>query len=163
MTLIKLNDQSFTIKRVGEHYQIGEKKIKAIVHQKGENEFLIEYNHRMHHLILLDKTVQDEYHLSLNGIACWASRKNAKAQLLEKLGMQENTALKISSVSAPMPGMVLEIKVKAGDRVEKNDVLMVLEAMKMENTIKSPASGTINSIDVKEGEGVEKNQVLLQF
>lgn len=163
MNIIKLNDQSFKIDRVGKQYQIGEKKISAMAHQKGKNEFLIEYNYRIHHLILLEKFSQDEFLVSLNGKACTASIKNDKTLLLEKLGMQENVGLKISSVIAPMPGTVLEIKVKVGDRVEKNDVLLVLEAMKMENTIKSPTSGCVSSVNVREGEGVEKNQVLLQF
>lgn len=163
MAIIKLNNQSFNIVREGETFRISEKTITPIVHQKGVNEYLIAFNNRMHHLILLEKFNEKEYAVSVNGKTCTTSFKDAKTLLLEKLGMQESTALKVSSVKAPMPGMVLEVKVKVGDKVEKNDVLMVLEAMKMENTIKSPSSGTISSVDIKEGEGVEKNQVLLQF
>jgi biotin carboxyl carrier protein len=47
--------------------------------------------------------------------------------------------------------------------VKKGDVLLILEAMKMENAIKSPVDGTIKAIPVTKGKSVEKNQILLQF
>ena len=63
-------------------------------------------------------------------------------------------------VSAPMPGKILSIKVKVGDTVNKGDVMMVLEAMKMENEIVAPEAGTVASIDVSEGAMVEAADVL---
>jgi biotin carboxyl carrier protein len=51
-----------------------------------------------------------------------------------------------ATISAPMPGKVLEVKVKVGDAVKAGDVIMVLEAMKMQNEIMAPADGTISRI-----------------
>ena len=53
-----------------------------------------------------------------------------------------------ATISAPMPGKVLEVKVKAGDAVKSGDVLMILEAMKMQNEIMAPADGTISDVRV---------------
>jgi len=63
-------------------------------------------------------------------------------------------------ISAPMPGTILEIMVKAGDAVKENDEIMILEAMKMENPISAPADGTIKEIKVQEKASVEAEQVL---
>lgn len=65
------------------------------------------------------------------------------------------------AVSASMQGMVLKIKVKKGDSVAKGDVVMVLEAMKMENNIHAPHAGAVKDIFVKEGSTVSAGDVLL--
>ena len=64
------------------------------------------------------------------------------------------------SVVSPMPGKVLSIKASVGQRVAKGDVVLVLEAMKMENEIVAPEDGTIASIDVAEGASVEAGATL---
>jgi len=64
------------------------------------------------------------------------------------------------TVTAPMPGTILSIKVKQGSNVAKGDVIMILEAMKMENEILAPQGGTISSIDVTEGASVNTGDLL---
>lgn len=63
-------------------------------------------------------------------------------------------------IPAPMPGKVLAIKVKVGDVVKKGDVMIIIEAMKMENEIVALEDGTVASIDVSEGAMVEASDVL---
>ncbi len=65
------------------------------------------------------------------------------------------------TLTAPMPGMVISYEVKEGDSVSEGDVLVVLEAMKMQNSLTSAVTGTIKSIKVSPGTSVEKNQVIL--
>ncbi len=83
--------------------------------------------------------------------------------LLEKMGISAEVNQKVNDIKAPMPGLVLEVKVKVGDRVEKGDAVLVLEAMKMENVLKSSGEGIVESIEVKTGDAVEKNQILLKM
>jgi biotin carboxyl carrier protein len=64
-------------------------------------------------------------------------------------------------VKSPMPGSILEILVNAGDKVEEDDELLILEAMKMENPICAPSSGTVKEIKVKEKDTVEADELLL--
>jgi biotin carboxyl carrier protein len=66
-------------------------------------------------------------------------------------------------VKAPMPGLILKIRKKAGETVEQGESLIILEAMKMENDLKAPASGIIKSILVSEGSAVEKGVVLFSI
>ncbi|MBR5870448.1 MAG: acetyl-CoA carboxylase biotin carboxyl carrier protein subunit, partial [Clostridia bacterium] len=65
-----------------------------------------------------------------------------------------------STVTAPMPGNILKVNVSAGQAVKKGDVLMILEAMKMENEICAPADGTVASVNVNSGATVESGAVL---
>ena len=59
-----------------------------------------------------------------------------------------------------MPGKILAVKANAGDAVKKGQVLLILEAMKMENEIQAPEDGTVASINVKEGATVEAGSLL---
>ncbi|MCI8454180.1 MAG: biotin/lipoyl-binding protein [Lachnospiraceae bacterium] len=64
------------------------------------------------------------------------------------------------SVTAPMPGKILGVKASAGQAVKKGQVLLVLEAMKMENEIVAPQDGTVATINVSVGESVEPGATL---
>lgn len=63
-------------------------------------------------------------------------------------------------VNAPMPGKILAVKVSAGQAVKKGDVLIVLEAMKMENDIVAPQDGTVASVSCAVGDQVEAGALL---
>lgn len=63
-------------------------------------------------------------------------------------------------VTSPMPGKILSVKTSVGASVKKGEVIMILEAMKMENEIVAPEDGTVASIDVAEGASVEAGTVL---
>ena len=63
--------------------------------------------------------------------------------------------LPAAAVVAPMPGKILSVKVTVGQAVKRGDVLMILEAMKMENEIQSPADGMVSAIAVESGQTVE--------
>lgn len=65
-----------------------------------------------------------------------------------------------AKLEAPMPGMVIRYEVKEGDSVKEGDVVMILEAMKMENSIIAPASGTVKQVCCKDGQSVQKGDVL---
>ena len=64
------------------------------------------------------------------------------------------------TVTAPMPGPILDVKVAVGAAVKKGDVLMILEAMKMENEILAPCDGSVAALNVSKGSTVETGTVL---
>ena len=72
-------------------------------------------------------------------------------------------ALSEHDITAPMPGDILEVNVKAGDRVEPGDLICVLEAMKMKNMIRSNREGVIDCVNVRAGEAVEYGTSLVTF
>ena len=63
-------------------------------------------------------------------------------------------------ITSPMPGTILSVNVSAGDTVKKGQVLMILEAMKMENEIMSPCDGKVVSVSVAKGAAVESGTLL---
>ena len=66
-------------------------------------------------------------------------------------------------LNAPMPGLVVAIFVEEGQEIQKGQVLMILESMKMQNEIKAPRGGTVGELRVKPGESVEQRQALLSI
>ena len=66
-----------------------------------------------------------------------------------------------NDIVAPMPGKVITVKVSKGQQVKTGDVVLILEAMKMEQEITAPVSGTVKDIPVSGGQTVTKNQALI--
>lgn len=103
------------------------------------------------------------FSIKVNGNNYTVVVKDKFDSLLHDLGMDLSGGTKASEIKAPMPGLVLDIRVTAGQQINKGDPILVLEAMKMENILKSPADGIIKTISVTKGDKVEKNTVLVTF
>jgi biotin carboxyl carrier protein len=88
---------------------------------------------------------------------------NALDQLISSLGIERGKTKVVNAIKAPMPGLILEISVAVGQSVKENDPLLILEAMKMENSFLSPRDGIIKSIAVVKGTAVDKGQLLIEF
>ena len=101
--------------------------------------------------------------LKINGKIYAVELKDKFDLLLEKMGMNNGSAGKANHIKAPMPGLIIDLRVKEGDTVMPGDALLILEAMKMENMIKASAESVVRSVKVKKGDSVEKNQVLIEF
>jgi len=101
--------------------------------------------------------------LKLNGKRVELQAKDRFDLLLERLGMSNAAAAKVNELKAPMPGLIVDIRVQPGQAVQKGDPLLVLEAMKMENILKAPADGTVGNLKVNLRDNVQKGQVLVQF
>ena len=69
----------------------------------------------------------------------------------------------VTPVKAPLPGNILDINVKTGDTVKKGDVLLIMEAMKMENKVLCEKDGVIKDIKVSNGDAVLQNDVLIEI
>src|SRR5574343_186532 len=103
------------------------------------------------------------YRIGYDGRSYEIGIKDRFDQLLKSMGLDQATKPKINEVKAPMPGLVLSIKVSENQEVKKGDPILILEAMKMENVIKSPVDGVIKQVVVNEKQAVEKNQALVTF
>ena len=92
--------------------------------------------------------------------------KGAKADPTVRLmdpSAQHTTVSNSGVVTAPMPGTVISLRHREGDSVSAGDVVLVLEAMKMENEITAPAGGTITKISCAEGKTVAGGDVLFEI
>ena len=101
--------------------------------------------------------------LVINGQRVELRAQDRFDQLLERMGLSNATAIKVNDLKAPMPGLIVDIRVQPGQVVQKGDPLLVLEAMKMENILKAPTDGVVGSVKVDLRANVTKGQVLVQF
>lgn len=121
-------------------------------------------NNRSYTVEVIKAEMNDKSFLvSVNGNKYQLNVKDKFDELLKSLGLDNLKSKKVNDIKAPMPGLVLDIRVSEGTEVKKGDPILVLEAMKMENILKSPTDGVVKTINVKKGIAVEKNQVLISF
>jgi len=89
--------------------------------------------------------------------------KDEKDMLLERFGFVATAESSLQQIRAPMPGLVLSLRVEEGQEVKAGDGLVVLEAMKMENELRAEADGIVKSIHVERGDAVGKNDLLVEI
>ncbi|OQP46875.1 acetyl-CoA carboxylase biotin carboxyl carrier protein subunit [Niastella yeongjuensis] len=116
-------------------------------------------NARLLEVDLLNKT----FTIETGGETFEVVIKNELDQKLEQMGFSASASKQIKQIKAPMPGLVLNIDVTDGQPVKEGDRLLILEAMKMENSILIHADATIKKVLVTAGQAVEKNQVLIEL
>ena len=106
--------------------------------------------------------ILDEYEAVAQAIAPTAPAP-APAQAVAPAAAPAATpqAVAGTEVSAPLPGDILDIKVSQGQAVKAGDVILIIEAMKMENEIKAPADGSVKQILVSKGQVVSSGDVLV--
>jgi len=129
------------IRPVGQHgfsLLLDGHSISAIVHRSGET-----------------------YQVITGGVPHSVHVETERQRLMKQIAGVAGTAKRRAEITAPMPALVVRIEVQEGERVEKGQGLVVLEAMKMENEIKSPDGGVVKRIAVTPGSTVEKGQTLV--
>jgi biotin carboxyl carrier protein len=136
-------------------------ELDAYMNRNGMLCFL--YNNHSYQAELISYNEHDKVAvIKLNNARYEVKLKDDTDLLLEELGISNKTQ-KVQNIKAPMPGLVLSVKVKEGDEVKKGDGLLILEAMKMENLIKAQSEGKVKKIHVAQGAKVEKNQPLIEM
>lgn len=82
---------------------------------------------------------------------------------IKAMGLALGEVVTVNDIKAPMPGLILDVPVKAGDTVKEGDYLLVLEAMKMENALTAPRDGVVKAVAVAKGDTVDKGQLLIEM
>lgn len=145
----KLDTRIFLVgPKVGEEFEATIEKGKTLgiktlamaedLTENGEREVFFELNGTLRSVFIKDKEASKELHI------------HPKAEKTNK-----------SQVGAPMPGTVIDVRVKEGDKIEKGTPLVILSAMKMETVVQSPVSGTIKTVDIKMGMKLEAEDLLI--
>jgi glutaconyl-CoA/methylmalonyl-CoA decarboxylase subunit gamma len=98
-----------------------------------------------------------------NGIKPTPQQEAKELQSVEFLKQSVRSSVSSNELTAPLPGTVIEIFVKAGEQIESGQVMLVIEAMKMKNSIRSTRAGKLADVLVSAGETVAHKQVLVKF
>lgn len=145
----KLETRVFLVgPKVGEEFEATIEKGKTLgiktlamaedLTENGEREVFFELNGTLRSVLIKDKEARKELHI------------HPKADKGNK-----------SQVGAPMPGTVIDVRVKVGDVVEKGTPLVILSAMKMETVVQSPVSGKVKTVEIKMGMALEAEDLLI--
>lgn len=113
--------------------------------------------------IVSSEFYQKKYTVKINNNSYNVVISNPLDTLIKEMGFEVGKTKQVNVIKAPMPGLILEINVEVGQTVKENDNLLILTAMKMENSLLSPRDGLIKSIAVKVGDSVTKGALLIEF
>jgi biotin carboxyl carrier protein len=165
MYKIQINEGAeLEVTNKGEKYFLGDQEVAWTLSKLGNGRFQIIKENLVYNADVVEHdSKKKEIKLKLNGKLMTIKVKNELDTLLSKLGMDKLQSVQIKDIKAPMPGLIIDIKVSAGQLVKKGEPILILEAMKMENILKAPMDVDIKSIEVKKGESVNKNQILIKF
>jgi len=160
---VRMNEQDFYIKinkQENDAYdmEINGKPIYAEAKYLEEHYIELNINHQPYKLFIsLDE--HGVNHLSYNGNTYEFTRNDHLVDT--DFYVSEADAAGSDSIKSPMPGKVIKLNVKAGDKVSKGDALIVVEAMKMENSLTVHRDAVIEEVKVREGDMVDNSQVLI--
>ena len=164
MYTVQVNHENFEIMASDEGFSVNGKPVQFDLSRIGEGYFHILLGSQSYRAEVFEgDAAAKRYTIKVNGKHYPVILKDRFDLLLEKMGMNSSASARINHVRAPMPGLIIALKVKDGDSVKAGDTLLILEAMKMENIIKAPGDATVRTVKVGMGDGVEKNQVLIEF
>ena len=119
------------------------------------------YNNISYNVELFEKS--DHKHFNVNTLYNSYDVEIIDAETKYKRNRNKEEIDDIRKISSPMPGKVVKILVKKGDKVKAGDTVVIVSAMKMESEYKSPKDGKISKIHVSEGSTVDANQVLIEI
>lgn len=146
--------KEFNFKINGNSYTVG-------IAIQGDNEAEVVVNGAAYHVELVDTTVKPKVVSKPQIAAIPASHPVQFGSAVSKNVVQKAAPVTTNTVYSPLPGVIIDLKVKEGDIVTVGQTLLVLEAMKMENNIDADFAGVVKSINVKCGDTVLDGNVLL--
>ena len=162
----KFMSQSFKVKVNEFHdFSFSEEEIKSLnlVEKTKKNYHILKENQSFNVEVVESSFDEKKYTVQVNGNSYQINISNELDILITELGLEASTTKKINDLKAPMPGLIVSVDIKEGQKVQEGDGILVLEAMKMENTLLAPKDGMVKAITIKVGDKVEKNQLLIEM
>ena len=146
-------------------FEIDSDTVKSLdaVETKKDSFHLLENNKPFKIEVVASDFDNKSYQIKVNNNLHTVQIEDQLDALIKALGFEVGASKIIDNIKAPMPGLILDIMVKPGDEVTVNTPLLILEAMKMENSIVSPRDGIIKSVTGTKGNTVDKGELLIEF
>jgi acetyl/propionyl-CoA carboxylase alpha subunit len=156
-----VNDQQYTVEIIDEKHVL-------LNGTPVEVDFQTVQNQPVFSLIMQGKSYEayvsendDHWEVLLLGDLYTASVVDEREQRLRAAAGGQVSERGEFHLKAPMPGLIIKIQVQDGQEVQKGDVLVILESMKMQNELKSPQPGIVTEVNVADGDNVEKRDVMV--
>jgi len=162
--VVSINSSKWNVKVLSNNELLfDEKKYNYELIPVCNNSYFLKLNSEVFELTS-EKINSDEFKVLLKGnyfdVTVRTALQEKAFKLLENSAVTKHHHM---DIKAPMPGLILKIRKKVGEKVEQGESVIILEAMKMENDLKASASGIIENILVSEGSAVEKGVILFSI
>ncbi len=154
--LIKVNEEGFPVKR-------NEIEVLDIIKTGNSNYHVLKYNKAYNIELLEADFLNKKLSISVNGNIYEIEIEDEYDQQVKEMGLLTVTSQKVNSIEAPMPGLIIDIMVEAGQEITEGTPLLILSAMKMENIILAEGDGIVKSVNAEKNEAVEKGQLIIEM
>jgi len=162
--IVTVNGERLELERDGD--QVTEGMVASLAHLAevaGTPIRLVTIGDAVHRVIVRRRAGRGAYTLWLDGYVFEVEALDERSRAIRDLSAAAAVASGPAPLIAPMPGLVVRLKVQPGDQVEAGQGLVVMEAMKMENELRAPAAGRVRRVTVTAGEAVEKGALLVEL
>lgn len=146
-------------------FQLNQEEVDNLdIIKETKDKYHILCNHKSYEAEIIDSQFdKKEYAVTINSNVYHIKISNPLDLLIEDMGFSMGSSKKLNYVKAPMPGIIIDIPVKKGDAVKEGDVLLVLEAMKMENAIICQKNSLVKEVYTAAGDKVEKGKLIIEL
>ena len=124
---------------------------------------IVTIDRRVYRVLARRGSAVGQYTLHVNGFRFDVEALDERTRAIRELAGAAGKPTGPTSLAAPMPGLVVRVLAKPGDRVQAGQGLIVIEAMKMENELRATAPSVVRAVRVDPGNAVEKGAVLIEF
>jgi len=124
---------------------------------------IVGVNDAVHRVVLRERVARGRYRMWLDGHRYDAEALDSRARAIRDMQASVAKPPGPAPLRAPMPGLIVQLRVKVGDTVTAGAGLVVMEAMKMENELRTVAAGKVRAVHVTVGSAVEKGALLVEL
>jgi biotin carboxyl carrier protein len=161
--VVQLNDERKAVSVDGDRIQYeneppGHVELSDI---EGSPVRMVKIGTRVYRVVVSRRQGRGTYMLWVDGYRFETEALDERTRAIRDLSAVRAGPTGPAPILAPMPGLIVRVSVKAGDRVEAGQGVVVMEAMKMENELRATAAGTVRSVEVTPGTAVEKGVLLV--
>jgi len=162
--IVTINGERIELSRDGALFTVDSEQVSAALEEiEGTPVRIVRIGDEVHRVIVQQQRGRGEYELWINGHRYRAEALDERARAIRDMAATSQASAGPAPLIAPMPGLIVRIKVAIGDLVQAGQGLVIMEAMKMENELRSNAAGKVRSISAEEGSAVEKGAVLVEL
>ncbi|MBK5188541.1 MAG: biotin/lipoyl-binding protein [Gemmatimonadaceae bacterium] len=164
MYVVEVNGRRFSVDvRDGEAIVDGVTYRASVRAVSGTPVRIVGVNDAVHRMVLRERVARGRYRLWLDGHRYDAEALDSRARAIRDMQASVAKPAGPAPLRAPMPGLIVQLRVAAGDSVAAGDGLVVMEAMKMENELRAISAGTVRAVHVTVGAAVEKGALLVEL
>ncbi|MEP7067039.1 MAG: biotin/lipoyl-containing protein [Gemmatimonadota bacterium] len=162
--VVEVNGRRLNVEiRDGEAIVDGVKYLASLQAVAGTPVRILGVNDEVHRLVLRERVARGRYRLWLDGHRYDAEALDSLARAIRDMQASVAKPSGPAPLRAPMPGLIVQLRVQVGDTVTAGAGLVVMEAMKMENELRAVAGGKVRAVHVSVGAAVEKGALLVEL